>query len=622
MGGEKMLAVADFIDRERYKRDISRDELTKGICSSQFLQKAQKESLDIDVLLFEILMERMDLSTDELEYILTEEDLSKVVARDEIEFAVEQCEFEKALSLLNKYYAKELPEDPIAKMYYLRTKAQILAELGYAAKLNEAREDIVGAIKLTLDGIGLGNYKEYMFSTYEAENILMYAKILYLMGESVRSVELLEKCFAYFDKAWTNENLLIRVIPKCAYLISCYGVGIVSDGKIAEYCERGLYLLRKGSILYMLKPLMEKTINCYKRLGNTERVDYWKPYYDLLVDFYDEYGNDRDQTSMFFRWKTTGYYLDSEVVKGERLNKGYTQEELAEGVYNNPSSISNLEKGKSAPNKTKYKLLFDKLGIDKARYSGFVIAESYEKIERIVAIRNALSKHEYEKLIRLIDNEKTNSELEESLLGAYRTVALAEEFKDKREYYREMMKTEVERVFPIEENKCNRKPFQAEMDVLIAFLIRHTEDEIDNYVPAIEKILLLYNTSKVSSVYNYRTYTSISILAIKFGIKVSVRDDYKSLIKYCIKAGKGSALVGISWREGIKRKKDDPLKKKLLYMGYMFTDLFLSESASARRAYYEQLYKPSGKKSSPGSIVGSSSPPAPRVNVMGDDIKP
>ena len=177
-----MLAVAEFIDNERYKKDISRDELTKGICSSQFLQKAQKESLDVDVLLFEILMERMDLSTDELEYILTEEDLSKVVARDEIEFAVERCEFEKALSLLNKYYAKELPEDPIAKMYYLRTKAQILAELGDVAKLNEAREDIVGAIKLTLDGIGLGNYKEYMLSTHEAENILMYAKILYLMG--------------------------------------------------------------------------------------------------------------------------------------------------------------------------------------------------------------------------------------------------------------------------------------------------------------------------------------------------------------------------------------------------------------------------------------------------------
>ena len=592
-----MLAVAKLIDRERYKKDISRDELTKGICSSQFLQKAQKESLDVDVLLFELLMERMDLSTDELEYILTEEDLSKVVARDEIEFAVEQQEYERALNLLEEYYAKELPEDPIAKMYYLRTKAQIFAESGDATKLNDAREDIVGAIKLTLYGIDLNNYKEYTLSTYEAENILMYTRILYLTGERVRSIELLEKCFADFDKAWTNENLLIRVIPKCAYLISCYGVGIVSDGKIAEYCERGLYLLRKGSILYMLKPLMEKTINCYKRLGNTERVDYWKPYYDLLVDLYDEYGNDRDQTSMFFRWKTTGYYLDSEVVKGERLNKGYTQEELAEGVYSNPSSISNLEKGRSAPNKTKYKLLLDKLGIDKARYSGFVIAESYEKIERIVAIRNALSKHEYDELIRLIDNENADSELEENLLEAYRVAVLAEEFKDKRETYRELMRKKVEQVYSLVENECNRRPFQAEMDIVITFLLRLTADEIDNYVPVINKIILLYNNSKVSRVYNYRTYTSISIFRLKPEYKRVAEERnkelYKELIEFCIETGKGSAIVGISWEEGRGHSIEDPLKKKMFYIGYMFSELFLDNNgARIRRNHYNKLFSP------------------------------
>lgn len=342
---------------------------------------------------------------------------------------------------------------------------------------------------------------------------------------------------------------------------------------------------------------MEKTINCYKRLGNMERVDYWKPYYDLFVDLYDEYGNDRDQTSMFFRWKTTGYYLDSEVVKGERLNKGYTQEELAEGVYNNPSSISNLEKGKSAPNKTKYKLLFDKLGIDKARYSGFVIAESYEKIERIVAIRNALSKHEYDELIRLIDNENADSELEENLLEVYRVAVLAEEFKDKREDYREMMKMELERVFPFEENKCNRKPFQAEMDILITFLLRLSADEIDDYVPSIEKILLLYDNSSVNYRYTYRTYTSISIFRLKPEYKrVAEETDkelYKELIEFCIETGKGSAIVGISWEEGRGHSIEDPLKKKLFYMGYMFSELFFDNNgARIRRNHYNKMFSP------------------------------
>lgn len=529
-----MLAVAEFIDRERYKKDISRDELTKGICSSQFLQKAQKESLDVDVLLFEILMERMNLSTDDLEYILSEKDYKKIIARDEIEALVEIKECNKALKLLDEYSVNDVPDDPIAKMYYLRTKAQILVESGDESKLDEARKDIISAIRLTLNGIDKDNYKEYLISTYEVETILMYINILCLMGETNKGVEFLEKSFSYLGKVWVDENLLARVIPKCAYLLSYYGEGIVSDERIAEYCEKGLYYLRKGSILYMLKPIMDNTINCYKRLGNKERVDYWEPYFKLLTDIDNEYGNERSQTSLFFRWKTTGYYLDSEVVKGERLNKGYTQEELAEGVYSNPSSISNLEKGKSAPNKTKYKLLFDKLGIDKARYSGFVISESYEKIERIVAIRNALSKHEYDKLISLIDNEKADSELEDSLLEAYRTVALADEFKDNRENYREMMKTEVERVFPFEENKCNRKPFQAEMDILITFLLRLSADEIDDYVPSIKKILLLYDNSSVNYRYTYRTYTSISIFRLKPEYKRVAKETDKELYKELI----------------------------------------------------------------------------------------
>nr|MCR5345732.1 hypothetical protein [Lachnospiraceae bacterium] len=84
-----MLRVADFVDKERYKKNIARDKLTKGICSSQFLQQAQKKDLDVDVLLFEILMERMNLSTDDLEYILSEKDYKKIIARDEIEALVE-----------------------------------------------------------------------------------------------------------------------------------------------------------------------------------------------------------------------------------------------------------------------------------------------------------------------------------------------------------------------------------------------------------------------------------------------------------------------------------------------------------------------------------------------------
>lgn len=591
-----MLRVADFVDKERYKKNIARDKLTKGICSSQFLQQAQKKDLDVDVLLFEILMERMNLSTDDLEYILSEKDYKKIIARDEIEALVEIKECNKALKLLDEYSVNDVPDDPIAKMYYLRTKAQILVESGDESKLEEARKDITSAIRLTLNGIDKDNYKEYLISTYEVETILMYINILCLMGETNKGVELLEKSFSYLGKVWVDENLLARVIPKCAYLLSYYGEGIVSDERIAEYCEKGLYYLRKGSILYMLKPIMEKTINCYKRLGNKERVDYWEPYFKLLTDIDNEYGNKRSQTSLLFRWKTTGYYLDSEVVKGERLNKKYTQEELAEGIYSNPVSISNIENGKSSPNKTKYRLLFGKLGIDKARFSGFIIAESYDKIESIAIIRKALSGHKYDELIGLIDNEIIESELEGDLLEAYRTIALAEVNKDVISDYKLLLREKIGRVFPLTEEKCQRKPFQVEMDIIIAFLLRLSEKELENYVPIVEKILSLYESSKVNPLYNYRTFTSISILGLKLEYKNAKKSEekerYIDLIKFCIDTGKGSAIVGTAWEEGRSHGIEDPLKKKLFYISYMISELFFNEGGAIRKAHYEKLFPP------------------------------
>ena len=61
-------------------------------------------------------------------------------------------------------------------------------------------------------------------------------------------------------------------------------------------------------------------------------------------------------------------------------------------------------------------------------------------------------------------------------------------------------------------------------------------------MPVIIKVMLLYNNSKVSRVYNYHTYTSISIFRLKPEYKrvaeETDRELYKELIEFCIETEK------------------------------------------------------------------------------------
>ena len=172
----------------------------------------------------------------------------------------------------------------------------------------------------------------------------------------------------------------------------------------------------------MLKPLVEKLIESYKRAGDRDKVDYWMSYFNLLYELYNEYDNGRRQDALFYRWTTASYFLESEVIRDERMAQGMTQMELADGIYKNIASVSNIEKGKSSPNKNKYKAIVEKLSINKERISGFVIADSLKRIRQIAEIKEMTARGETAKVLELAEERPDQSEKEKRLFKAYRGI--------------------------------------------------------------------------------------------------------------------------------------------------------------------------------------------------------
>ena len=595
-----MISVGELFEKERCKADVSRERLASGICNQQLLYRALVDGTDMSVLTFEMLLERLKQSTDVLEYILSQNEYERILMRDSIEEAVMNLNMETARELLKKYIDTSEKDNEVDRMYYNRMMAASYL-YGEVSKENYelGKSYIEKAIKITLPMINLNNYDSYLFSTYEVENILMYIESLCLLGDIEKGVGLLVRSYDYIEKLWDNSSMLVRVIPKCVYLMLKYGNGIITDEELIKYCEKALGYLREETILFFLIPIMGKVITIYNRVKNIERAEYWKKYYVLMQELYLGFSLGKKEVPVFYRWKRTTYYLDYEVIRGERLNKGMKQSELADGIYGNPASISNVEKGKQTPNKTKYRQLCEKLLLDKPRYSGFVITDDFEKLERIARIRKALSAGSIDKVIELIETEELQNDVDRRILEAYRTIALHDlgKIDDVRAFA--IMSESIEELYPLKNEKYLRRLFRGEIDIISAYLAILRRIDNSQAVLIIEKLIDVNKETKVVKRYCYRNCVSVYMAylksALKSGIKTGADDEFEENVKLCLEQGVGGALVGLFWSRGIQVKNTSGIDDAKMYFryGYLLAELFLNKWAIKKKEYYEKVFNES-----------------------------
>ncbi|MBR5789144.1 MAG: hypothetical protein IKX99_03445, partial [Lachnospiraceae bacterium] len=269
-----MISVGELFEKERCRADISRERLVNGICTQQLLYRALVDGTDMSVLMFEMLLERLNRSTDDLEYILSKNEYDHIIMRDMIEEAILTDRIDEAKRLLEKYWVESENDSKVDKRYYYRIMA---ATFIYSDRnkndYERALEYITKAICMTLPGINADNYGSYLFSTYEIENILMYIKILLVLGNLEKGSSLLVKMYSYIENKWSDTSLLVRIIPKCVYLMIEYASDIIPDEELAGYCEKALTYLRKEAILFLLMPIMKKTISLYEKLNYKDKAE-------------------------------------------------------------------------------------------------------------------------------------------------------------------------------------------------------------------------------------------------------------------------------------------------------------------------------------------------------------
>ena len=583
-----------MIKHERTKQNVAMRTLSNGLCTVQMLNKIEKDKCEPDKFIVDILLERLGECADELECIISQKAYEKVVQRDEIVENIMNRNYTLARQLISEYDSKPV-KTKAELMYSLRMKAYMLLEENTSKeKLCKADNYAVEAINTTLPGCNIINANNYMFSTYECENILLHAQILFMLDENSKEAEqILEVAYNLINEKFKGKRIISRVLPKCVYLMGHFSKNIDDFVMLKRY-EEAIELLRRNGTLFYIYPLLEDMFILLRRLGLKCKINKWSPYIELLADIYDEYNGNRSMCSVVFHATKNEYNLENEVAKGQRKNMQLSQEEVSNDVFENCASLSNLEHGKSSPNKNRFESLMDKLGIDKGRISGYEVTESFEMLEKIWNIRSMLTYKKYDKIDELVKEAENFSQKlnvkDLEILNVFRLVERYKQSEINGELFERRIDEMLRKKYDLSLAKYNRKPLLREMDMIFMYLCTVYRYKPSDVLDCWKKLFESFEQSVIDKAYCYRSYSEMVgnyiIHKVMNDTNENIDDFIKMNIYYSFKIGKAGLLSPLFYAMSTNKNIEQRDKIICLKKSYMIAELFYDSSASRKKKDY------------------------------------
>lgn len=321
-----MMYIGEQIRILRLQKKISRKVLSKGLCSGQTLANIEMGNSIPDKLLEDILIQRLGKSPDKLETVLSDKAYCTEKMFCLLEELLRKGKASKAEMLLEQHYQKNGKGDKVQNMFYCRCKAYIAYRAQAAPEV--ALQWMERALAITLPNWKEQSWDMLLISTFEMENLLAYGRMRLEQCETKETRNMtellwiehfLETCRYYIEHNICDGEEQAKIFSKCAWLLArCELLGKQNE-KAMQLCERALLMLREYGISYFMLPLLE----LLTRYGDTAEYAHFLRILKWLYANYQEnrYFND----SLFHNCFHKAYYLDFELIRGERLAQGYIE---------------------------------------------------------------------------------------------------------------------------------------------------------------------------------------------------------------------------------------------------------------------------------------------------------
>lgn len=383
-----------LIGKIRKDKRISQQILGRGICSTQQISKIEKGEVLPDFFLTEILLQRLGMSPDKFEIVLSLEEYEEIEARDDIIDDLRQGRLEAAEKRLKTFCGDAGRNQPIRQMNRFRLLGALAIERG---EYEAAEKYLEEAVRLTMGQVEQIVPEGRLLAGIELETLILYAQALWMRNKVSQAGELLEKVLSYVKKWITDSEERARFQSKIAVVLGSIYNETEEYAACETLCEEGLELLRDNDLVQCMPSLLGLLAEVYEQTGQKEKAGKMTRWKVTLEQIYAHFGLDVSVIDkLYFNACVSQYYLIGEIIREERKARGLSQEELIEGIYQEPATLSRVENGQM-PDSRKLRQLLDRLGVSRQRYAGAVAAVDYHVLEMNKGIERLLCRQEEEK---------------------------------------------------------------------------------------------------------------------------------------------------------------------------------------------------------------------------------
>jgi transcriptional regulator with XRE-family HTH domain len=297
----------------RQKYNISQGELCEGLCSVTTLFRIEVGERSADVLLLQMLFQRLGKSQNEFELIISDTDYELIKMRGEIERKIRDKNLETACELLEAYEKRANQETTVEKQFIARNKA-FLYELE-GGETETVIKLLAEAIAYTVPNFGTKVMKDHYFGKTELKIMIDIIDRYISIGKKEDAKEIIIKIMEYLDLHNSMEADK-ELYPKLAVMAAGILIQEEELEKALELCNRGI-IKCKGSRklefqgeLAAIKAGILETV--YKKENNWEQHKkeclqyYLQAYY--VYEFYEEQDkteNLREYLKEEYQWAST-----------------------------------------------------------------------------------------------------------------------------------------------------------------------------------------------------------------------------------------------------------------------------------------------------------------------------
>lgn len=463
--------IANLIMELRNEQGINKATLCEGLCDVRTLTRLEMGEDVSDILLMDRLLQRLGKSPDMFEVVLSDDEYDGIVDRDEIEEIIDRNDIPLARKKLREYYETRMEPYSIQQQYVYQIQAVIES---YEGNHNNCIEYLKSALDCTVPDFSITQKREVVLCVIEIELLIMLADEYYKNDNRENAEELITYLIDYIETNYTDKGEIVKIYPKAVYLYVSQNLTKDKCAENIEKCEKAFeYMIEEGTTIFLAE-IMDLLISLYRELNIEKKARQLEFQLNALKEVFEEEGFEIYYSSYNMGWFKESlrrdYYLCSELIRGQRMALGLSQEELAYGIYENTESLARVETGKQMPNQKTFNMLMNRLGLHLGRYNGYLATDDYKVLELRKKINLLLSRKEWEEA--RIENERLRSLLDLTNLINRQYIETNDNYLnyklgviDKEEFYKRSVNT-LELTYLIHKEILYRIPVKHELDLL------------------------------------------------------------------------------------------------------------------------------------------------------------